>query len=184
MRLSKPRVEPLEEAKWDPEIVSLLRGLNEDGSVSKILRTVAHHPKLYKRWRVFANHVLMKSELPPREREILILRTGWNCRSGYEWGQHEVIGRAAGLTDEEMLRITRGPDAQGWDPFEAALLRAADELFSDAFISDATWSALAERYNTQQMMDVVFTVGQYNLVAMALNSLGVQLEEGYNGLPE
>lgn len=184
MRLSKPRVEPLEESKWDPEIVPWLRGLSKDGSVSKILRTLAHHPKLYKRWRPFANHVLMKSELPPRDREILILRCGWNCKAGYEWGQHEVIAKTVGLTDEEILRITKGPDAAGWEPLEAALLRAADELLGDAFISDTTWSALAERYNTQQMMDVVYTIGQYNMIAMALNSFGVQLEEGYNGLPE
>ncbi len=184
MRLSEPRVQPLEEAKWDPEIVPWLRGLSKDGSVSKILRTLAHHPKLYKRWRAFANHILMKSQLPSRDREILILRTGWNCQAGYEWGQHEPIGKAAGLTDDEILRIAKGPGADGWDPFEAALLRAADELRGDAFISDATWGVLAERYSDQQMIDVVFTVGQYNMIAMALNSFGVQLEEGYNGLPQ
>src|SRR5207302_412512 len=110
---------------------------------------------------------------PPRDREILILRIGWLCRAEYEWGQHVLIGKAAGLTDDEIERITRGPDAPGWDPFEAALLRATDELHEDSFVSDGTWKTLAERYSTEQLMDVVFTVGQYTLVSMALNSFGV-----------
>ncbi len=87
-----------------------------------------------------------------------------------------IFGREAGLTDEEIARIKEGPDTDGWDPFDATLLRAADELHADAFISDETWTALSERYTTQQLMDVVFTVGQYNMVSMALNSFGVQLD--------
>lgn len=81
-----------------------------------------------------------------------------------------------GLSDAEIRRIAAGPDAEGWDPFDAALLSAADELHDDAFISDDTWAALAERYSTQQLMDAVFTVGQYHIVSMALNSFGVQFE--------
>ena len=83
--------------------------------------------------------------------------------------------------DEEIARIKAGPDAAGWDLFDASLLRAADELHADAFISDPTWAALSEKYNTQQLMDVVFTVGQYNMVSMALNSFGVQLDDGVKG---
>ena len=89
-----------------------------------------------------------------------------------------------GLTDDEILRITKGPDDPGWSDFDAALIRAADELFHDAIISDATWNALSQRYDEKQLMDVVFTVGQYNMVSWALNSLGVQLEEGVPGFPE
>jgi 4-carboxymuconolactone decarboxylase len=77
--------------------------------------------------------------------------------------------------------VSSGPDAPGWAPFDATLLRATDELHKDAFISDATWAALSQRYNTQQLMDVVFTVGQYNLVSMALNTFGVQLDKGVKG---
>ena len=91
------------------------------------------------------------------------------------------FGRQVGLTDEEIARIKEGPDAPGWAPFDAALLRAADELHAEAFISDATWAALSERYNTQQLMDVVFAVGQYNMVSMALNTFGVQLDKGVKG---
>ena len=107
----------------------------------------------------------------------MILRIGWLCRCGYEWGQHVPIARSAGLADEEIARIPRGPDAAGWSEVERLLLRATDELHADAFIGDATWAALSAHYDVQQLLDLVFTVGQYNLVSMALNSLGVQPEK-------
>jgi len=183
VRLSRPRIHPVnDESELDPEAREVL-GSTSLGPAVNIFRTFIRHPKLFKRWLVFGNHILFKSTIPPRDREILILRTGWRCRSEYEWGQHVVIGKAVSLTDEEILRITEGPDAAGWDPFDAILLRAADELHDDQIIGDETWAALAERYNTQQLMDVVFTVGQYTLVSMTLNSFGVQLDPGVPGFP-
>jgi alkylhydroperoxidase family enzyme len=179
MRLDKPRVAPLTVDEIDPE----LRVRFGDGPVLNIFRTLANHPGLMKRWLVFGNHVLSKSTLPARERELLILRIGWLCQAGYEWGQHVVIGKAAGLSDEEIARIAKGPSAAEWSAADRALLRATDELHEDAFISDATWSELAGTWSTQQLMDLVFTVGQYNLVSMALNSLGVQPELGLPKLP-
>jgi alkylhydroperoxidase family enzyme len=178
MRLEKPRLEPLSDEHIDPEIKELM-----GGRVLNIFRTLAHHPKLMKRWLVFGNHILSKSSLIPRDREIVILRVGWLCQAGYEWGQHVVIGKAAGLTDEDIERITVGAKAEGWSPAENAILRATDELHGDAFIGDATWSILRDHFSTQQLMDLVFTVGQYNLVSMALNTFGVQLDEGIEGLP-
>jgi alkylhydroperoxidase family enzyme len=151
--------------------------------VLNIFRTLAHHPKLLKRWTVFGNHVLFKSTLPPRERELIILRIGWLCRSEYEFGQHTRIGRQAGLTEEEICRIAIGPDAKGWSESDADLLRATDELHHDSRVSDATWKRLAARWNTQQMLDILFAVGQYTLVSMVLNSAGVQLDPGVDGFP-
>jgi alkylhydroperoxidase family enzyme len=153
------------------------------GPILNIFRTLANHPALMKRWLVFGNHVLAKSTLPARERELLILRIGWLCRAGYEWGQHVVIGKASGLSDEEIARIAKGPGAPGWSAADRALLRATDELHADAFVSDATWAELASTLSTEQLMDLVFTVGQYNLVSMALNSFGVQPEPGLPKLP-
>lgn len=172
MRLEKPRVEPLRDDQLDPET----RERFGSGPILNIFRTLAHHPKLMKRWLVFGNHILAKSSLAPRERELVILRVGWLCRCGYEWGQHVLIARNSGLSDEEIERIAAGSDAEGWSDLERLLLRAADELHADAFISDATWSGLSAHLSTEQIIDLVFTVGQYNLVSMALNSLGVQPE--------
>lgn len=178
-----PRVTPLPEGEWDAETAELLNATQMGGRVLNIFSTLARHPKLLKRWLVFGTHVLGKSTLDPRARELLILRTGWNCQSEYEWGQHVVIGRLVGITDDEIRRLTEGPEAPGWDAFDAVLLRAADELHRDSRIGDATWSALTARYSTQQCIDVIFTVGQYTMVSMALKSLGVQLDDGIPGFP-
>lgn len=176
--LTQPRLEPLAVDVWDDETRALLgeRPLN-------IFATLAHHPKLLKRWLVFGNHVLAKSTLDARARELLILRTGWNCRAPYEWGQHVVIARAAGITDDEIARVAAGPDAPGWPAEEAALLRAADELHAMQSLSDATYAALAEHLDVQQLLDVVFTVGQYHLVSMALNTFRVERDDGVTGVP-
>lgn len=178
MRMTEPRLAPL----TDDELPEEVREIFGDGPVLNIFRTLAHHPKLMKRWLVFGNHVLAKTTLPPRERELVILRTGWLCRAGYEWGQHVQIGLASGLTQPEIDRIPQGSKAEGWNDLERALLDATDELHGDAFISDATWERLAE-LTTEQRIDLVFTVGQYNLVSMALNTLGVQSEPGVPSLP-
>ena len=170
--MSEPRLAPVPKDQLDPDLPLF------DGKVLNIFGTLAHHPKLMKRWLVFGNHVLAKSTLPARDREILILRTGWKCRSPYEWGQHVVIGRASGLSNEEIERIAQGPDAPGWSSFDAALLRAVDELHDDSCLTDTTYAALAAYYNEQQMLDLVFAVGQYHIVSMALNTFGVERDDG------
>ena len=182
MRPTTPRIDPADTQSLEGEARDLLNAVSLGPAVN-IFRTLANHPKLFKRWLVFANHILFKSTLPARDRELVILRTGWRCRAEYEWGQHVIIGRATGLTDEELRRLTLGPDGPGWDPFDATLLRAADELHDDQVVSDATWRALGERYSEEQLMDLVFTIGQYTLVSMALNSFGVQLDPGVEGFP-
>jgi len=181
MRPSRPRLDPLPEAEWDDEQRDLVRAAEREGRALNIYRTLVRHPKLLKRWGVFGAHVLYKNSLPPRERELLVLRTGWLCRCEYEWGQHVIIAKASGLSDEEIERVKDGPEAGDWSEADAALLRAVDELHSDASVSDLTWQALSERFDSPQLIDLVFTVGQYHIVAMALNTLGVQLDEGVPG---
>ena len=179
MRLTKPRIEPLASEELDTDTKASFG----DRPPLRIFRTLARHPKLLKRWMVFGNHILHKSSLPPRERELLILRVGWLCRAGYEWGQHAVIARNVGVREEELERIADGPDAEGWSDLDRLLLRATDELHADSFVSDDTWQGLTAHYDTAQLMDLVFTVGQYHLVSMALNSFGVQPEDGAPELP-
>lgn len=181
MHLNQPRVAPLQESEFNDEARELLEPLRRDGHIYNIFATLARHPQLLKRWLVFGGHVLGKSTLPPRDREIAILRMGWLCKAEYEWGHHVAIGKQVGLDDGDIKRITEGPDASRLDPFEAALLRAVDELHANTFINDSTWKALAERYSTEQLLDLLFTAGQYKLVSMVLNSVGVQLEEGFDG---
>ena len=172
MRLTKPRIPPLPEAEWTDEVREVL----PPGSRLNLFTTLIRHPKLFKRWMVFGAHVLPKSTLPVRERELLILRTGYRCNAAYEFHQHTRVGKAAGLTDADIERVKAGPQDAGWSPNERALLQAVDELHEDRFVSDATWAALTPHYGEQQLMDLVFAVGQYTLVSMALNTFGVQIE--------
>ncbi|MBK9179398.1 MAG: carboxymuconolactone decarboxylase family protein [Acidimicrobiales bacterium] len=177
--MTEPLLAPRPPDDWDEETTALLSNPSNPGDgVLNIFATLAHHPKLLKRWLVFGGHVLARSTLPARHRELVILRTGWRCRSPYEWGQHVSIARATGITDEEIARVAAGPEAPGWDPFEALLLRATDELHDDSALGEATWRALAEAYDEQQLLDLVFTVGQYHLVSMALNSCRVERDDG------
>lgn len=180
-QLSVPRIAPLPQSEWDEEAREAMNGVRTDSRVFNIFSTLAHHPKLLKRWLVFGSHILGKSTLPLRDREIIILRVGWLCRAEYEWGHHVAIGKEVGLSIQEIQRIAAGPDAPGWSPWEALLLWAVDELHANCRIGGPTWSQLAQHYNKQQMLDLLFTVGQYRLVSMTLNSIGVQLEEGFSG---
>jgi alkylhydroperoxidase family enzyme len=149
-----------------------------DGSPLNIFGTVAHHPALLRRWLVFATHVLAKNSLAHRDRELLILRTGWRCRSQYEFSQHALIALTCDIDADEVQRTKLAVAAGGWSAADKALLDAADELHDDSRISDSTWSALAARLTDQQLLDVIFTVGNYHVVAFALNSCGVQLDPG------
>lgn len=184
VRLTKPRIEPAKEAEWTDAQREYLAPLKEQNRLYNVFTTFGQNPELAKRFSVFGGYILSESSLDPRHRELVILRMGWLCKAEYEWSRHAIIARRVGLSDEEIKRITLGPDAPGWDPFEANLLRATDELHDDAMITDATWAALAQKYTQIQMMDLVFTAGQYNLVSMALNSFGVQLDEGVDGFPK
>lgn len=144
---------------------------------TNIFATLVRHPGLFNRWLPFGGK-LLAGKLPARDRELLVLRTGWRCGSEYEWAQHVLVGRQSGLGDEEIDRVAAGPDAEGWSDHDALLLRAADELHDDHCITDVTWAALAERYDDKAMVEIPMVVGHYHLVSMTLNSLGVPLEDG------
>ena len=178
VRVSEARIPPLEPEEFSDE---LRERFDQGGDTLNIFRTLANHPDLLRRWAVFANHILMKSTLDSRTRELVIMRVAWLCRSGYEWGQHVGIAQNIGISIEHIQRVREGSDAPGWDARERLVLEMVDELHEDAHISDQTWAGLSEEFSVQEVMDLVFTAGQYTLLAMALNSFGVQLETGSLG---
>lgn len=183
MRLTKPRIAPLSDAELNPEQQEALKDFRP-GPVLNIFRTLVRAPKALARFNAWGGYVLSRrNDLPAREREIVILRTGFLCRSGYEFTQHTRIGLQSGLTEDEIERIKRGAGA-GWSAADAALIRATDELHADQFITDATWTELGRHFSEKQCMDVVFTTGQYTQVSMMLNTFGVQLDEGQTLDPE
>lgn len=186
MRLTTPRIPPVEPENWTKEqsqalgmdIQELQASIGSPDTIFNIVKTLIRYPDLFKAWLGFANHVMFNSSLAPRDREIVILRIGQLCQSGYEFGQHIVIGRDAGLNDGEIKAIAEGDNAPNWSEAERTLIKATDELHADAFISDATFTELQKHFDEKQILDVIFAVGQYNMVSMALNTTGVQLDEG------
>ncbi|MBU3069522.1 carboxymuconolactone decarboxylase family protein [Aestuariicella sp. G3-2] len=184
MRLSQSRIAPLSDVELEADHLSddqkaALEPYLASGRVFNIFRTLARAPKALARFNQWGGYILSaRNELPSRERELVILRTGWCCRSGYEWAQHRIIGLRCGLTEVEIENVKRSIREGGWSELDSALLQAVDDLVSDHFVSDSVWSVLSKHLTQKQCMDVVFTVGQYTQVSMMLNSFGVQLDEG------
>ena len=183
MTLNPPRLAPVSDATATPEQKKFLDAQDPALRRLNVVKSFARNPKLAETWTPFAGYVLRNSSLPPRDREILILRMGWLNQSQYEFTHHVRVGKAAGLTDDDVARITQGADAPGWTEFEAALMRAADQLHTKSVIDDAVWRTLKGRYDENQLMDVVVTIGQYNLVSWYLNALGTPLEDGVTQYP-
>ena len=156
--LASPRVEPM------------------DGEGLRVTRTLQRHPEMNAMWRANGSYVNNpeRSRLTPHDRELLILRTGWNAQSVYEWAKHVgSVGRARerGL---DPLWIAQGADAPGWNANELMLITAANEMYRDTVISDETWADLSERYDTHQLMSIAATASRYRKVSLTLNALGVQ----------
>ena len=122
MRLSEPRLRPLEREEWDEDARQVMAKIETSGTAYNVYKTMAHTPKLFKRWVVFATHIMFKNSLSVRDRELLILRIGWLTRSGYEFSQHVRIAYDNGFTEEEIERIKVGADAPGWGEKEGALV--------------------------------------------------------------
>ncbi|XOV85364.1 MAG: carboxymuconolactone decarboxylase family protein [bacterium] len=182
MRLSEARIKPIEEKDMTPEQVAMSAPTRERyGFVFHVLKTLMHNMPLLNAWNPLAGHIMGGSSLSPRLREIAIMRVGWQTNSEYEWGQHVLMSEAAGLTPADHARIRLGAQAEGWSGQERAVLTATDELLADTMLSNAAWAGLKAEFNEQQILDVIFTVGQYNMLAMALNSVGVQREDGVPG---
>lgn len=186
-----PRIEPLLPSEWNEEIHDALGAFpssrdfvlarwraGSDMRGMHVLGVFAHHPALARAFCTFNAHAARPAALSARERELLILRISWLCRSEYEFVQHLILGRRAGLSEDELERVQRGPDAAGWAADDADLLCAVDELHARARIGDETWTRLSRRFATPQLMDIVFVIGCYQVLAMAINSFGTPLEDG------
>lgn len=177
-RLPAPRVAPLPEAEWSAEVRALFAGFAATG-MRNLAASYANRSEVAEAALPHLKYIWTESVLPPHDRALIALRTVWLTRSEYLWAHRAALARREGMTDAELERIARGPEADGWSAFDRLLLRAADELHIDCFISDATWTGLAERYDTAQMIDTIDTAGALTMHAGAANSLGVQIEAGF-----
>ena len=169
-----------------PEVQELLDGSGVRGpgqAPLNIFGTLANNPRVFRRFNQLGGTLLFRSSVPDREREIVILRVGWNARAVYEFGQHTVIGRRAGITDEEIRALADDSVPSGWSDDDLALIALADDLARDDCVSDKTWAALTARWDEGQMVELLVLAGFYRLVSGFLNSAGVVLDPGIPGWP-
>jgi AhpD family alkylhydroperoxidase len=178
-----PRLAPLGRDEWTDETVRALGALADQDPLDNVFATLVRHPDLFRRYTVFGAHIMLKSTLSDRDRELAILRVARRRNCEYEFAQHARVGRAVGLTEPEIARVLDGPDAAGWTPREAAVLRTVDELVDTDTVGDATWGALAALFNDRQLLDLLFTIGTYSLVAWVLNALAVPLDRNLPPYP-
>jgi len=183
------RIPPLPPEEWPPEMRDALAALRpanprhpfprREGRPKALnaLGTLARHPELARAFNTFNGHVLFASTLSPRQRELLVLRVARLRDSTYEWEQHAFLAADAGLEPDEVDRIAIGPDAPGWSVLDQAMLRAVDELVEGAMVGGETWTVLARELDQQQLIDLVFTVGAYETLAMAFRSFAVELDD-------
>jgi len=179
MSAAGPRIPPVQDDAATDAQAAVLKPFAERGPVLNVFRTLAQAPDAAAAFLGWGDYILSRrNALAPREREIAILRTGYLCRSGYEWTQHVRMALNAGVTETEIAAIKVGPDHASWGELDRLILKATDELQNDKGVSDPTWTALAEHVSQKYLMDLVFTVGHYTQVSMVLNAFGVQLDPG------
>lgn len=171
-----PRIDPLPVAEWGDDERRKVKPYEVKGRAANVFTTLLRHPKLCDAWFAFGGYTFNGTTLSARDREILVLRTALATECEYEWRQHVRIGRRIGLGDDDFERIRLGATAAGLSNHDAALLKAVDELAIDKVVSGPTWKTLANTLNERQMMDLVFTVGSYMTLAMALKSFEVELD--------
>lgn len=184
LRPASPRIAPLVDLTAEVQTI-MGGGINSPaGTPLNIFGTIAHHPRLLKRFMNFAGMFLNKGLLPAREREIVILRVGWNCQSVYEFGQHTLIGQRVGLSLKEVDALTKDVNQHGWSDHDRVLINMSDELCQDDCVSTATWTELSQRWNEAELIELVMVAGTYRLVSGFLNTMGVELDAETPGWPK
>jgi alkylhydroperoxidase family enzyme len=179
-RDQRPRIPPVTDPS--PEVADMLAtGWLHDGKPLNMPRTLAHHPRLLRRFSAFAGLFLMKSELPLRDRELLTLRSTFRTGAEYYFGHHVLVAERSGISDDVLRRITA--PAEVWSGPDELLVRVADEMVDHAILTDRTYDDLARRYNTAQLMEAILIPGFYRMVAGFVNTLGVEREPGVPGWP-
>lgn len=174
----KPRIEPGSREQVGPVNAAILRliGLGVGGRAPNVFTTLARHRGLFRRWLLFAGALMPGGKLPRRDSELVILRVAHNTGSEYEWAQHERLGRAAGLSEEEIARVREGAGAPGWSERQALLLAAVDELHREDRIGAETWDGLARHLDEVQLIELCMLAGHYKMLAGALNSTAVAVD--------
>jgi 4-carboxymuconolactone decarboxylase len=171
-KLSAPRIKPLEENEWSAAHRDFLKpGVSRSNNI----KTCLYNLELCSRYAPFMSYFVDPSTLTLRDKEVLVLRTAWLCKADYIWNAHVTRGKGAGMTDADIAAIVEGSRSRKLSSRDAVLVRAADELHASQFISDSTWKSLEGLYERPQLLEAVFIVGQYTLLAMYQKSVGIPI---------
>lgn len=184
VRPTTPRLSPVSPST--AEIEEILAGSikSVDGEHLRLFGTMAHHPKMLKRFLAFGGFFLNRGLVPPREREIVILRVGWNTSSIYEFGQHTVIGRNCGLRDDEIAALAGNAARHAWSERDRGLIAMTDDICANDCVSEPTWQELRAGWSDAELCELVLLVGLYRMVAGFLNTMGVELDPNTPGWPD
>lgn len=182
-----PRIAPLPEDELGEEALPLAARLRslfglETTELPAAVATMLRHPEIYRAQVEYVTQRARAMTLNTRDLELVILRTGWLCRSDYTWGEHVNFGKKAGLTCDEIEWLAQGSTAPGWNERDRALNRLAEELHEDACVSDETWAVIAEHFTDKQIIELLMMVGFYHEIAFLYNSMRVSLNPGNKGL--
>jgi alkylhydroperoxidase family enzyme len=178
-----PRIPRITREEWNDDVQDVFDALNvlpfkvPDQTKSHVLQTLARHPALAKPFLAFNMHLLAAASLPARLRQLAIMRVGWLRKSGYIWPAHIRVSLNVGLKREDVEAIKVGPSSPHWSKLDRAVVTATDELIANSEMSDATWNTLSAELDQKQLMDLMFTVGCYTMLAMTLNTVKVEREE-------
>lgn len=174
-----PRIMPLPPGSERLKQVVPLAAKGANGT--NVISTMLRNEELYDVWRPLARYLNGNSRIARREREIIILRTAWLGTCEYIFGNHVLVARDAGLSEEEISATKTDATAAIWQFEDAILMSAVDELVSLSTLSDQTWSRLADRYDELEIIEVVMLVGHYIMMSCIVNSLGISREQGVPG---
>ena len=172
------RIAPLMPAEWTPEVREFLEATigAEKAATLNMPRTFARHPLLSRAILDFGRNVQESAEIPARLREIVIMRVVWLYRSDFLWGQHNRVMRRLGMGEEHIQAIKAGSDDPLWSADERSVLRAVEELTRTRELADGAWKALSDRFSSRQILDILTILGQYSMLGLVFNAIGLQLE--------
>jgi alkylhydroperoxidase family enzyme len=182
------RLAPLPPERWDDDVrdalstgfsTAVAERFLTDGPermrMPNVVGTLMNHPALAGKFLAYNGVLLFAPTLPPRLRELIVLRVASRTRSEYEWRQHVRLAQSCGVSAEEVDAIASGT-AGAWSSLEADALAATDQMLDHYCIDDDTWQRLAEQLDERQLVELVFVAGTYTCLAMAFNSFGIELD--------
>jgi 4-carboxymuconolactone decarboxylase len=179
---TRQRLPLLPEEQWTDEVRELFTIFEGEeartrGTKFNIMKTLANHPSLMSRFLAYEHQLLRHPTIPERMREIIILRLAWLYQQDYEWRQHVIIARAAGMSGAEIEAAKTGADDIVWSELDRHALRATDQMYRGKTIDDATWDGLAAHFDNSQMLEILFTIGTFAMMSWIFNCTGLQLED-------